>query len=62
MKLTVDYEAGYYQWKLWDGPDNMDYDGGSAKLLGCAMEQIIQKLHKNERFYTNDTREITSIA
>jgi hypothetical protein len=62
MKLTVDYEAGYYQWKLWDGPENIDYYRGSAKSLGCAMEQIIQKRYENSRYYTNDTREITSVA
>lgn len=62
MKLTVDYEAGYYQWKLWDGPEGIDYYRGSAKSLGCAMEQIIQKRYENARYYTNDTRETTSIA
>ena len=53
MKLEVVYQAGYYQWKLWDGPDNIDYDRGSAKSLGCAMEQIIQKRCENSRYYTD---------
>ena len=62
MKIVIDYQSGYYQWKLWDGPEGIDYYRGSAKSLGCAMEQIIQKRYENSRYYTNDTREITSVA
>ena len=51
MKLEVRYEAGYYQWKLYDGPDGIDYYRGSAKSLGCAMEQIISKRTENARHY-----------
>ena len=25
MKIEIVYQAGYYQWKLWDGPDGIDY-------------------------------------
>ena len=53
MKLEVVYQSGYYQWKLWDGPDGIDQCEGSAKSLGCAMEQIIQKRHEIARYYTN---------
>jgi len=56
MKLEVIYQSGYYQWKLWDGPDSIDYYRGSAKSLGCAMEQIVQKRYENSRYYTDDTR------
>ena len=62
MKIFVVYEAGFYQWKLHDGPDGIDYYRGSAKSLGCAMEQIIKKRYENARYYTDDTREITTIA
>jgi hypothetical protein len=62
VKIVIVYEAGFYQWKLWDGPDGIDYYRGSAKSLGCAMEQIIQKRYENARYYTDDTREITTIA
>jgi hypothetical protein len=51
MKIEIVYQAGYYQWKLWDGPDGIDYYRGAAKSLGCAMEQIIVKRTENARHY-----------
>lgn len=62
MKLEVIYRNGHYYWILFDGPDGIDQFEGVANSLGCAMEQIIQKRIENARFYTDDTREITSIA
>ena len=54
MKIVIVYQAGYYQWKLYDGPDGPDgideYEG-MANSLGCAMEQIIVKRTENARHY-----------
>ena len=51
MKIEIVYQAGYYQWKLWDGPDGIDYYRGAAKSLGCAIEQIFVKRTENARHY-----------
>lgn len=52
MKIEIVYQAGYYQWKLLDGPDGIDEYEGMAYTLGFAMEQIIVKRTENARYYT----------
>ena len=54
MRIEIKYEAGYYQWRMQDGPDDIDEYEGMAKSLGCAMEQIIVKRTENARHYATD--------
>ena len=52
MKIEIVYQSGYYQWKMYDGPDGIDQFEGVASSLGCAFEQIIVKRVENARYYT----------
>jgi len=51
MRIEIVYQSGYYQWKLYDGPDGIDEYEGMAKSLGCALEQILVKRTENARHY-----------
>jgi len=51
MRIEIVYQAGYYQWRMYDGPDGIDEYEGMANSLGCAMEQIIVKRTENARHY-----------
>ena len=43
MKLEILYDGKTYTWKLWDGPDGIDYYEGSELELGQCFEKIIIK-------------------
>ncbi len=54
MKLEILYDGKTYTWKLWDGPDGIDYYEGNELDLGQCFEQIIIKRTLNSLHYTDD--------
>ncbi len=43
MKVEISYQpyTNTYDWKLWDGPDGIDYVEGNELDLGQCFEQIV---------------------
>jgi hypothetical protein len=41
MKIEINHTNHCYEWKLWDGPDGIDYFEGTELDLGQCFEQII---------------------
>ena len=47
-------ESGRYCWKLWDGPDGIDFYEGTELDLGQCFEQIIKWRLLNGLRYQDD--------
>lgn len=43
-----------YHWKLWDGPDGIDFYEGEASSLGECFEEIVKHRILNSLHYTTD--------
>jgi len=56
MKLEIFHNPtnDTYEWKLWDGPDGIDFFEGSELDLGQCFEQIIIHRTLISLQYTND--------
>jgi hypothetical protein len=46
--------TGLYFWKLWDGPDGIDYRTGYCQTLSECFERIIQARAEIGQHYTAD--------
>jgi hypothetical protein len=51
MKVLILDNGETYTWKLWDGPDGIDYYEGTELDLGQCFEQIITKRTLNALEY-----------
>ena len=56
MKVDILYipSSNTYDWKLWDGPDGIDYYEGNELDLGQCFEQIVKCRTLNSLHYTED--------
>ena len=55
MQIRIDYQpqTETYNWKLYDGPDGIDFYQGNELDLGQCFEQIIIHRTLNARQYTD---------
>lgn len=58
MKIEINYDSSsqQYIWKVWDGPDGIDYVEGSELDLGQCFEQIIKFRLMNVLTYAYDVK------
>jgi hypothetical protein len=56
MKVEINYNNSdnTYLWKLWDGPDGIDYYEGLELDLGQCFEQIVIQRTLNGLHYTSE--------
>jgi hypothetical protein len=56
MKIEIDYKPyeNVYVWKLWDGPDGIDFYDGVELNIGQCFESIIVKRTFNAQHYDTD--------
>ena len=54
MKIEIDYKPyeNVYVWKLWDGPDGIDFYDGVELNIGQCFESIIVKRTLNAQNYS----------
>jgi hypothetical protein len=55
MKIQIDYSPvnNNYVWKIWDGPEHIDYAEGSESSLGSCFEKIIEFRFMNGLSYSD---------
>jgi hypothetical protein len=58
MKIEINYDCylKIYIWKVWDGPDGIDYAEGSELDLGQCFEQIIKFRIMNGLTYSDNIK------
>jgi hypothetical protein len=56
MKIEINHNlsSNTYDWKMWDGPDGIDYFEGNELDLGQCFEQIVIFRTLNALNYKND--------
>ena len=54
IEITKNLETSMYEYKVWDGPDGIDYDEGLELDLGQVFEQIIIFRTLNALRYTEN--------
>jgi len=56
MKVEIFYKPtdDTYEWKLWDGPDGIDFFEGVELDLGQCFERIIYHRTLNSLHYTSE--------
>jgi hypothetical protein len=56
MRIEICYlpGSGHYCWKLWDGPDGIDFYEGTELSLGQCFEEIIRSQLLNGLRYQDD--------
>jgi hypothetical protein len=54
IEITHSEEFRRFTWKLWDGPDGIDYCMGYANSLGECFERIVVARQAITRQYVRD--------
>jgi hypothetical protein len=53
MRVEITYDNEVYHWKLYDGPDGIDFFSGIELDFGQCFQRIIEKRIINSLTYAN---------